>query len=769
MRLLGSSSPAPVAASIPARQKPLKGGLNQLNSSQDKTKIAPTLKKPTPTNFAQAVSAVPTLIKEEHSNLILAVGTVESITSEVEAIINIPDHGNFSLHLSQIDLGYKPTQGINKYITAKQSKVSVTLKQGKSLPGSKPKYDIVRAHLIEDRKALEDRFDPFLNDFKNKNKVTGSPVNSASVWETPANGGEKSKNGHDYINGGDLEIDLDELDEYYDDLQRITEYLEKELPKVIPTIANDKNCVQKLANRILSNPKNDEAAELQTFLDHQQISSRIKHIFIGEYVKFRSKDEYSTPSPKASPRTPDTAEDNPEIEANLKLFFTWLKNKEKKPETLAMKFDLYSFVIKKFPNTANEWLRALKETKESHFVSFIKKSCIGDIEYAALKDEGGKYLPRYDMDLTTLITWLETDTNTYRSIYNEPFDNDPNTDFGTMGLNLTKFEKEFQEHQLKKGSQNSIAVIRAVQFLRYSEIKFEGLHKLHLRCPDDQQKPRYREFSQKIQNLLFKWANQRLLDDVNRFLSKETRGASERDASVQLAKRFDKYVPLLSQSLCEFFGDKYEVKKNRFEEREKIKKVAAASKVTPEQKTTDIIRSKRTNDDGKSISAGFRDEDYVGFTNFLELAMASGQVRISAPASVEAVIWTFRASDVSFSKLEDIYSQSQAMGGVAWVFQISQLKLNPPLGVTVPQIAEFLNAYFGSVNNISVSTSDDTSEEVTVDTTEDNEEELSSPSEEIEVVAEEDLLSMIQKNLFDQYKVSCKASDYSQIKQMLHF
>ena len=129
------------------------------------------MKKPTPTNFAQAVSAVPTLIKEEHSNLILAVGTVESITSEVEAIIKIPDHGNFSLHLSQIDFGYKPTHGINKYITAKQSTLSVTLKQGKSLPGSKPKYEIVRAHLIEDKKALEDRFDPFINDFKNKSKV----------------------------------------------------------------------------------------------------------------------------------------------------------------------------------------------------------------------------------------------------------------------------------------------------------------------------------------------------------------------------------------------------------------------------------------------------------------------------------------------------------------------------------------------------------------------------------------------------------------------
>ena len=620
--------------------------------------------------------------------------------------------------------------------------------------------------MIEDKKALEDRFDPFLNDFKNnKNKITGgSPekdkINSASpVWGVI---GEKSKNnGHDYNN--EFEIDLDELDEYYDDLQRITEYLEKELPKVIPTIANDKSSVQKLANKILSNPKNDEAAELQNFLDHHQISSRIKHIFIGEYVKFRSKDEYgdsNTPSPKNPFSTPDDNEDNPEIDANLKLFFTWLKNKEKKPETLAMKFDLYSFVIKKFPNTAGEWLKALKETRDSHFVSFIKKSTIGDIEYAMLKEKVGQYLkttPRYNLDLTTLITWLETDTNTYRSIYNEPLDTDPNADFGSMGLTLTKFEREYHEHQLTKGSQTSIAIVRAIQFLRYSEIKFEGLHKLHLRCPDDQQRSRNREFNQKIQNLLFKWANQRVLDDVNRFLSKETRGVSERDSSMQKeARRFDKYVPLLSQSLCEFFGEKYEVKKNRFEEREKNKKIAAA---VVSKETSEVTKSKRSHDaEAKKTVSGFREEDFVGFTNFLELAMASGQVRITAPASVEAVIWTFRASDVSFSKLEDIYSQSQAMGGVAWVFQISQLKLNPPLGVTVPQIAEFLNAYFGSVNNISnVTPGDDTtSEEVTVDTTDDieTEEEITNIVEEIEVVAEEDLLSMIQKNLFDQYKVN---------------
>ena len=247
-------------------------------------------------------------------------------------------------------------------------------------------------------------------------------------------------------------------------------------------------------------------------------------------------------------------------------------------------------------------------------------------------------------------------TNNYRSIYSEPLDNEANLDLGTLGLSLTKFEKEFHDHQLAKGSQNSIAIIRAIQFLRYSEIKFEGLHKLHLRCQDDLQRSRYREFNQKVQNLLFKCASQRVLDDVNRFLTKETRGASEREASVQ--RRFDKYVPQLTQALCDFFGEKYEVKKTRLEERERLKKTIASStnenpekrtESEPEKRQAQPIRGQdpgqgtgKDQSEKRKRSAGFLEEDYVGFSNFLELAMASGQVRISAPASVEAVIWTFR-------------------------------------------------------------------------------------------------------------------------------
>ena len=56
-----------------------------------------------------------------------------------------------------------------------------------------------------------------------------------------------------------------------------------------------------------------------------------------------------------------------------------------------------------------------------------------------------------------------------------------------------------------------------------------------------------------------------------------------------------------------------------------------------------------------------------------------------------------------------------------------------------------ISASFG---NSAVSTSEDNTEEDTEDVT--------NTTEELEVVAEEDLLSMIQMTLFDQYKVSCQ-------------
>ena len=61
----------------------------------------------------------------------------------------------------------------------------------------------------------------------------------------------------------------------------------------------------------------------------------------------------------------------------------------------------------------------------------------------------------------------------------------------TLGLTLTRFEREYYDHQFAS-ERSVIPVLCAVQFLRYSEIKFEGLHKLHLRCPDEYHNQRNR-------------------------------------------------------------------------------------------------------------------------------------------------------------------------------------------------------------------------------------------------------------------------------------
>jgi len=673
----GNSSPLP-GITIANRPKPLKGGLNQLNSSQDKTKSIATLKKPQPTNFAQAVASAPTLIREEHSNLILAVGFVESVISEVEAIISVPEHGTFNLHLKHLDLGYKPTQGINKFLTAKLSTVSVTLKQGKVLPGSKPKYEIVRAHLNDDKKVLEDKFDPFVNEFKPKKK-DNQPA-APDTWEELVD--EPSEHPKHNQDNGDCDIDLDELDEYYDDLQGIVEYLEKELPKVIPTIAHDEKCFQTLANRILCNTRSpdDEANELQVFLDQYHISARIKSIFISEYVKFRN--------------APVRSEKDSATDSDMKIS----PEKEKATEQV---------------NDINRF--------------------VGDDKPINIQEQKDMSV---DINRQT-----ETSVTTVFHLF--------------KNIDLSSFEKEFIKHQ-DKVKETSGFILRAIHFLKICEIKFEGLYKLHIRHMEESSKPRNREFNHKIQHILTKRANQKILDETNSYIQR-CMGLKMKEHTPISYRRLEKYIPILSQSLCVFFCDKYEARYNiKYGDREKSPRkreffdndlknnTAEFIPDTTFSTKIDILEGKQN-----SKSDGYVDAEFMGFTHFLELSIASGRISLAPTASVEGILWTFQARNVAHSSLEDIYVKSQEQGGCSWQLQISQLKLNPPLGVTVPDIAEYLSAYFASIKNtpnLSASEDEDVLVEdiVTIDTPDESE-----------------LMTMIQTNLFDQYKepelISCLA------------
>ena len=119
-----------------ARQKPLKGGLNQLNSSQDKVRPQVFVKRSPPSNFAQAVATTGSgfeLREEEEQglNLVLARASVDHVISRSEAAINVEGYGRFTLHLDHLDLG--PEGNFYRLLQPGLTTISATLR-----PGQKP-------------------------------------------------------------------------------------------------------------------------------------------------------------------------------------------------------------------------------------------------------------------------------------------------------------------------------------------------------------------------------------------------------------------------------------------------------------------------------------------------------------------------------------------------------------------------------------------------------------------------------------------------------
>ena len=103
----------------------------------------------------------------------------------------------------------------------------------------------------------------------------------------------------------------------------------------------------------------------------------------------------------------------------------------------------------------------------------------------------------------------------------------------------------------------------------------------------------FAEFQMKIQNLLYKWANQRVLDDTNHFLAKETKGASDQGTA---GRKLERYVPILAHSLSEFFEFKYGKKAKEREEKAKEKEKEKSKRV-------DIVDSPDKNENGTEEEA----------------------------------------------------------------------------------------------------------------------------------------------------------------------
>ena len=117
---------------IASRQKPLKGGLNQLNSSKDKVQPQVFVKKSPPSNFAQAVATATSFdVREEEEqglSLVQAKASVDYVISRGEAAINIEGYGRFTLHLDHLDLG--PEESFYRLLQPNHTTITATLKPG---------------------------------------------------------------------------------------------------------------------------------------------------------------------------------------------------------------------------------------------------------------------------------------------------------------------------------------------------------------------------------------------------------------------------------------------------------------------------------------------------------------------------------------------------------------------------------------------------------------------------------------------------------------
>ena len=102
--------------------------------------------------------------------------------------------------------------------------------------------------------------------------------------------------------------------------------------------------------------------------------------------------------------------------------------------------------------------------------------------------------------------------------------------------------------------------------------------------------------------------------------------------------------------------------------------------------------------------------DLSSFGSWLELALASGRVSLPPSANVESVLWSLRARGTDLASLYGMW----AGGAFGWQLRVSQLNLQPPIGVSVPEVADWLSAFFNSLDSVADSQEEE-EEEVVVE------------------------------------------------------
>ena len=334
-------------------------------------------------------------------------------------------------------------------------------------------------------------------------------------------------------------------------------------------------------------------------------------------------------------------------------------------------------------------------------------------------------------DWKTFVQWFEGDTNLFRVEDRVGNNKSQKTDV-FASLELAPLEKEFADF-LDSAKETSSYSLRCLVLLRRAEVRLSGLLSLHHRLVEEKAHPR--ELQQRLHSLLERRAGQRELDGTLQWVANEGGGKEHVPSS---HRRIDKFLPLIMQSLTSFLmakaggrrdvGGKESKEDTRLSKRQGVGNIRAEERVRhqesreeeqqrrkdpkPAQLEERQHNPRRDQDDNSTRPSSSSSSlgDLSSFGSWLELALASGRVSLPPSANVESVLWSLRARGTDLASLHGMW----AGGAFGWQLRVSQLNLQPPIGVSVPEVADWLSAFFNSLDSVADSQEEE-EEEVVVE------------------------------------------------------
>ena len=624
--LKASEAENPVPSSGSVRQKPLKGSLNQLNPVSNQSAASLKVqKKVAPSNFAQAVAPVKASLDDSQ---ITDKATVESLPNIDEIVVSVPGKGRFIL-----DKGHFQGPFVDIRSRVKPgSSLNLTLKEAGERNG---RYTVLGA---------------FLDSVPANQSTSRSPVEQLPTFSSAESVQSKAES--------HLEINLEDLDKYYDTFPEISAYLHREILYVLPDLGLASEAVEHLANEIIFSGGDEkiEISILERFFRTHNVASSVKSKFIGEYLKFRHSQQHLEEQEQSNGDLEKS--EKPEIDGLVVRFLHWVETKNNQKDVSKLPSYKKFFSI---PSVAALWVNYVGCAEEMDFSSLLDKQSVDEAEIVQLRAQIEKST---DLAWSVFQGWIEKDTNLFKlNLLNNPDIRGTNSEPPIKvprfaGLELSQEEWTFVRKK-EADRETQPFILRILLLLRKNRVSFEVLENLHREHLSMSSKKRNREFNLKLHSLLMRNTSQGMLEEANMFIKncKELRAQEHIPIS---CRKIEKYIPILTSSLCGFLFDK---------QNELNKSPAGKINI----------------DNTKTICP---EEDFALLIRFME--------RNGNQAQAEAMIQTLLDRSITMSRLNSLFDNCREHGVMRWNLELSKLSLNPPAGISVPEVGTLLWSFFSN-------------------------------------------------------------------------